>query len=107
MMSGLIPVRLSDFDFDLPEQLIATRPARPRSSSRLLVATKSDCIDARSIDLPNHLRPGDRLVLNDTRVLPARLTGVRLRERRGRQDPGKGRDDPCSSRAPMEPGRHC
>ena len=83
MMSSLSPVRLSDFDFDLPEHLIAIRPARPRSSSRLLVATKSDCIDARAIDLPNHLRPGDRLVLNDTRVLPARLTGMRLRESAG------------------------
>ncbi len=76
-------MRLSDFDFDLPEHLIAIRPARPRSSSRLLVATKSDCIDARAIDLPNHLRPGDRLVLNDTRVIPARLTGMRLRESAG------------------------
>ena len=72
-------MRLSDFDFDLPERLIATRPARPRSSSRLLVATKRVCIDAHAIDLPDHLRPGDRLVLNDTRVIPARLTGTRRR----------------------------
>lgn len=72
-------MRLSDFDFDLPERLIATRPARPRSSSRLLVATKRVCIDAHAINLPDHLRPGDRLVLNDTRVIPARLTGARLR----------------------------
>ena len=72
-------MRLSEFDFDLPERLIATRPARPRSSSRLLVATTRDCIDTHSIDLPDHLRPGDRLVLNDTRVIPARLTGTRSR----------------------------
>ncbi len=72
-------MRLSEFDFDLPERLIAIRPARPRSSSRLLVATKRDCIDAHAIDLPDHLRPGDRLVLNDTRVIPARLTGTRRR----------------------------
>lgn len=72
-------MRLSEFDFDLPERLIATRPVRPRSSSRLLVATKRDCIDAHAIDLPDHLRPGDRLVLNDTRVIPARLTGTRRR----------------------------
>ena len=72
-------MRVSEFDFDLPERLIATRPARPRSSSRLLVATKRACIDAHAIDLPDHLRPGDRLVLNDTRVIPARLTGTRRR----------------------------
>ncbi len=72
-------MKLSDFDFDLPEALIATRPARPRSSSRLLVATPDHLTDATSIDLPDYLRPGDRLVLNDTRVIPARLTGVRRR----------------------------
>jgi len=72
-------MRLSDFDFDLPEALIATRPARPRSASRLLVARPRSLIDARAIDLPGFLRKGDRLVLNDTRVIPARLTGVRRR----------------------------
>ncbi len=72
-------MKLSDFDFDLPEQLIATRPARPRSSSRLLVATPHSITDARSIDLPEFLQPGDRLVLNDTRVIPARLSGTRRR----------------------------
>ena len=76
-------MRLSDFDFDLPERLIATRPARPRSSSRLHVATPSTLTDARSIDLPAFLRPGDRLVLNDTRVIPARLSGVRRRSGEG------------------------
>ena len=72
-------MRLSDFDFDLPEALIATRPARPRSSSRLLVATPDTLTDAHSIDLPAFLRAGDRLVLNDTRVIPARLSGLRRR----------------------------
>lgn len=72
-------MRLSDFDFDLPDRLIATRPARPRSSSRLLVATPSRLTDAHAIDLPEFLRPGDRLVLNDTKVIPARLSGVRRR----------------------------
>ena len=72
-------MKLSDFDFDLPEGLIATRPARPRSSSRLLVATPRMMTDAHAIDLPNFLQPGDRLVLNDTRVIPARLSGVRNR----------------------------
>ena len=73
-------MKLSDFDFDLPERLIATRPARPRSSARLLVATPDAMRDARAIDLPEFLRPGDRLVLNDTRVIPARLFGTRRRE---------------------------
>ncbi|MEM0946663.1 MAG: tRNA preQ1(34) S-adenosylmethionine ribosyltransferase-isomerase QueA [Pseudomonadota bacterium] len=70
-------MRLSDFDFVLPERLIAVRPAEPRSSARLLVA-RGDAISDRLVtDLPNVLRPGDRLVLNDTRVIPARLTGHR------------------------------
>jgi S-adenosylmethionine:tRNA ribosyltransferase-isomerase len=72
-------MKLSDFDFDLPEALIATRPARPRSSARLLVAEPAETWDLRVSDLPQVLRPGDRLVLNDTKVIPARLTGVRRR----------------------------
>ncbi len=70
-------VKLSDFDFDLPEALIATRPVKPRSASRLLVAEGDAITDAHVHDLVAWLRPGDRLVLNDTRVIPARLTGQR------------------------------
>lgn len=72
-------MKLSDFDFDLPEALIATRPATPRSSARLLVAVGEDITDATVSDLVDWLRPGDRLVLNDTKVIPARLTGFRAR----------------------------
>ncbi len=72
-------MKLSEFDFDLPERLIATRPARPRSSSRMLVATSKNLTDTFSINLPDFLCPGDRLVLNDTRVIPARLSGTRRR----------------------------
>jgi len=72
-------MKLSDFDFDLPETLIATRPAKPRSASRLLVATPDAMVDARVTDLVSWLRPGDRLVLNDTKVIPARLSGTRTR----------------------------
>ena len=73
-------MKLSDFDFDLPERLIATRPARPRSSARLLVAEGGRIVDSVVRDLGQFLRPGDRLVLNDTAVIPARLSGVRRRE---------------------------
>jgi S-adenosylmethionine:tRNA ribosyltransferase-isomerase len=70
---------LSDFDFELPEELIAIRPASPRSSARLLMA-RGDKIDDRLVsDLPKFLKPGDRLVLNDTKVLPVRMSGVRNR----------------------------
>ncbi|MBY5971010.1 tRNA preQ1(34) S-adenosylmethionine ribosyltransferase-isomerase QueA [Ferrimonas balearica] len=72
-------MQLSDFDFDLPEELIATRPARPRSSARLLVAEGDRITDAIVRDLGDYLRPGDRLVLNDTKVIPARLSGTRKR----------------------------
>ena len=72
-------MNLSDFDFDLPEALIATRPARPRTAARLLVA-EGDRISDRSVaDLVSIFRPGDRLVLNNTRVIPARLFGLRRR----------------------------
>jgi S-adenosylmethionine:tRNA ribosyltransferase-isomerase len=72
-------MRLSDFDFDLPEGLIATRPARPRPSARLLLAEGDRISDRRVSDLTSILRPGDRLVLNNTKVLPARLFGTRQR----------------------------
>ncbi|MEL0438626.1 tRNA preQ1(34) S-adenosylmethionine ribosyltransferase-isomerase QueA [Phycobacter sp. K97] len=72
-------MKLSDFDFDLPEDLIATRPAVPRSSARLLVANGTEISDAHVHDLTQWLHPGDRLVLNDTKVIPARLSGLRHR----------------------------
>ena len=73
-------MNLSDFDFDLPEGLIATRPARPRSSARMLLAEGGRIEDRIVSDLPDILRPGDLLVLNDTKVIPARLTGTRTRD---------------------------
>lgn len=72
-------MKLSEFDFDLPEGLIATRPARPRTAARLLVATPESIRDLHVCDLVDLLHPGDRLVLNDTKVIPARLTGQRHR----------------------------
>ncbi|UWR13888.1 tRNA preQ1(34) S-adenosylmethionine ribosyltransferase-isomerase QueA [Sulfitobacter sp. M368] len=73
-------MKLSDFDFDLPDDLIATRPAVPRSAARLLVAEGDVIHDQQVTDLTKWLRPGDRLVLNDTRVIPARLNGLRFRD---------------------------
>jgi S-adenosylmethionine:tRNA ribosyltransferase-isomerase len=72
-------MKLDDFDFALPEGLIATRPARPRTAARLLVVGPGGMEDRHVHDLPGLLRPGDRLVLNNTRVIPARLSGVRRR----------------------------
>ena len=72
-------MKLSDFDFELPEELIATRPVSPRSAARLLVAKGDNVDDGFVSDLPEFLRSGDRLVFNDTKVLPARLNGLRIR----------------------------
>ena len=73
-------MHLSDFDFDLPDDLIAERPAVPRTAARLLVADGDSITDSRIGDLGMWLRPGDRLVLNDTSVIPARLSGRRYRD---------------------------
>lgn len=72
-------MQLSDFDYDLPAHLIAQTPAAERDRARLLVVERSTGrLSHRSFhDLPELLRPGDLLVLNDTRVLPARLIGRR------------------------------
>ena len=73
-------MRVSDFDFDLPEKLIALHPAEPRDSARLLlVDPKKGLADHHVPDLLWLLQPGDVLVVNDTRVLPAELRGVRIR----------------------------
>lgn len=72
-------MKTADFDFDLPEDRIALRPADPRDSARLLVVKDGGLADHVISDLPDFLRPGDALVFNDTRVIPARLSGVRTR----------------------------
>src|SRR6266705_619870 len=71
-------MHLADFDFDLPRELIADRPAEPREAARLLVLPAAGGFaDRRVADLPELLRPGDLLVFNDTKVIPARLVGRR------------------------------
>lgn len=72
-------MKLSDFDFELPEALIATRPARPRNSARLLLAKGDQISDHHVRDLVEIFQPGDVLVLNNTKVIPARLSGTRRR----------------------------
>jgi len=82
-------VRVADFDFHLPEDLIALRPARPRRAARLLLAEGDATRDAAVSALPDILRPGDLLVFNETRVIPARLAGARRRD--SRDGPGVAR----------------
>lgn len=73
-------MRVDEFDFDLPADSIALHPAEPRDSARLLVVRPDEpLVDAVVTDLVDWLRPGDVLVVNDTRVLPAELTGMRVR----------------------------
>lgn len=77
-------MRVDLFDFDLPDERIALRPAEPRDSARLLVVDPNDSGNTLSDhlvrDLPSFLRPGDAMVFNDTRVIPAQLEGIRHRE---------------------------
>ena len=78
-------MRTDLFDFDLPEGAIALHPVQPRDTSRLLVVRpvnagdNADLTDKIVSDLPNLLQPGDALVFNDTRVIPAALSGIRVR----------------------------
>lgn len=74
-------MRVDLFDFDLPEDRIALRPVSPRDAARMLVVRPAQPLeDRRVVDLPDLLRPGDALVFNDTRVIPARLFGTRTRD---------------------------
>lgn len=70
-------MRVDAFDFELPSERIALRPARPRDAARMLVVDGGNIVDAGVGDLPSWLRPGDCLVFNDTRVIPAQLEGRR------------------------------
>jgi S-adenosylmethionine:tRNA ribosyltransferase-isomerase len=77
-MAGM---RLSDFDFELPDTAIALRPAEPRDAARMLVVRPGGTLEDSVVSaLPDLLRPGDALVFNDTRVIPARLYGTRERD---------------------------
>ncbi|MGF0538129.1 tRNA preQ1(34) S-adenosylmethionine ribosyltransferase-isomerase QueA [Agrobacterium sp. ES01] len=76
-------MRVDLFDFDLPDDSIALRPASPRDHARMLIVKPDGdpvLADRNAFDLPSFLKAGDALVFNDTRVIPAQLEGVRLRE---------------------------
>lgn len=74
-------MRTDLFDFELPERLIALRPAEPRDAARMLVVgPDAGLLDRTVRDLPDLLRPGDALVFNDTKVIPAALSGARTRD---------------------------
>src|SRR3569623_3736730 len=73
-------MQVSLFDFELPEERIALHPAEPRDSARMLVVRPGEMLADRHVsDLVELLQPGDVLVINDTKVLPAELKGTRIR----------------------------
>ena len=76
-------MRVDLFDFDLPADRIALRPARPRDSARLLLVQGTKIDDRQFLELPKLLKPGDVLVFNDTKVIPAQLEGRRGETRIG------------------------
>jgi S-adenosylmethionine:tRNA ribosyltransferase-isomerase len=82
-------LRVADFDFHLPEELIAQQPPAERDAARMLVLDRaSGAIDDKDFrDLPTMLGPGDLLVLNDSRVIPARLFATRAGAASQKQEP--------------------
>lgn len=74
----MLNLKITDFDFDLPPERIAQTACEPRDHARLLrITPQKECSDFHIYDLPKLLKPGDLLVMNDTRVIPARLYGRR------------------------------
>src|SRR3546814_12319064 len=77
-------MRVDLFDFELPQDRIALRPAQPRDAARMLVVSGQGAFEDKQVgDLPQCLRAGDVLVFNDTRVIPAQLEGMRGEARIG------------------------
>ena len=103
MIKNTLPptdLRLSDFHYDLPEERIAQTPVEPRDSSRLMVLHRADgSLEHRIFrDIVDYLNPGDTLVVNDTRVIPARIIGHRIL----RKDESTGELVKTDSTAPVE-----
>src|ERR1700730_1421059 len=98
-------MRTEAFDFDLPAEHIALRPISPRDAARLLIVRphpQPPFADYHVPDLPDLLSPGDALVVNDTKVIPARLHGRRLALARLRQ---AGKATHCRRRGAVRGGR--
>ncbi len=103
-------MRVDLFDFDLPPERIALRPAEPRDAARLLIVRPDRVArfeDRAILNLPQEFRPGDVLVVNDTRVIPARLRGARVRGLASAQIEATliEREDDASWRAFARPGK--
>ena len=94
-------MRVSDFDFELPPERIALRPANPRESAKLLVVG-DEFVDSTVGDLPSQLRAGDVLVFNNTKVIPAALTGVRLGRGEGAVDNELAVDHPLAAHGRLD-----
>ena len=95
-------MRTDLFDFELPADRIALRPSAPRDAAQLLVVRPGAAprLDDRSVrDLPGLLRPGDAIVVNDSKVIPARLTGRRIG--RGHAEPAIAATSPSPSPAAL------
>ncbi len=71
-------IDLNNYDYLLPDRLISLHPRQNRSSSRMLVSGKGSIIDSRVADIASFLNPGDLVLFNDTRVIPARINGQRM-----------------------------
>ncbi|MDO4619160.1 MAG: S-adenosylmethionine:tRNA ribosyltransferase-isomerase, partial [Lachnospiraceae bacterium] len=102
-------MKTSDFDYDLPEELIAQDPLLDRSSSRLMHLDrvtgelKHDCFK----NVASYLQPGDTLVINDTKVIPARLLGVKAETGAGIELLLLKRLSDCEWETLAKPGRKC
>ena len=93
--TGNSKIRFEDFDYDLPPELIAQHPAADRAASRMLALDRAsgNCEDSHFRHLAERLQPGDVLVVNNSRVLPARLLGRRAGVRSmpiGKKNPARG-----------------
>ena len=98
-------MRTELFDFELPRERIALRPIHPRDAARLLVFRPGLPLEDRHVrELPHLLRPGDRLVLNDTKVIPARLNGRLLKGAEPRIEASHAAAGMLAACAEAEPG---
>jgi S-adenosylmethionine:tRNA ribosyltransferase-isomerase len=108
IVSNSTGLSLSDYDYDLPPELIAQTPIEPRDHSRLMVVHRADrrIEHRRFSDLPEYLRPGDVMVFNDSRVFPARTYGKRKGTGKKIELLLLARQSPCVWQALVKPGKY-